>query len=636
MYAKKLLLVDTRKVTEAFIRELISPLGYDLLIAKSCVDAKERLLQQAAPIDVALISMHLAGAEELIEDLLKDFIPTILLSDSEDDQTRKKLLKKDVIDSISQADKAELQKLSTILQRLEKNSITKLLVVDDSALFRHYMTEILKRHKFNTLEASDGDKALELLDQNKDIKLIISDYDMPNTNGLELVSRVREDFSSNQLPIIIVSATGKNSVTVSCLKEGANDYLHKPFEREEFLSRINLTLLNQENTAVLSEQKILLEDYQRMLDTTTLVTRTDAQGIITHTSEAMLKLSGYSKEELIGQAHSLFRHPETKDATYKDLWDTINAGKIWTGELKNRDKNGNMFWVETTITPELDIQGNIVGFNAVSHNNTMKKELEQLSHNLEHRVMEEIAKNKQQAAHMLQQSRLAQMGEMISMIAHQWRQPLASISAISTTLSLDVMMDKYKKEYFLEHLEAIGNLSQHLSSTINDFRSFFKQKKDQETVSLRGIVDSSLMIIGPTLQNKEIAIEIEVGKDIVLCTYPNEIKQVLLNLLKNAEEALAEKGTKEAKISIEGYDKDNIAHLVIEDNAGGIPEEIIEKIFDPYFSTKTKKDGTGLGLYMSKTIIEEHCGGTINIQNIKDGARFTLSLPLNFSKGDKK
>lgn len=220
------------------------------------------------------------------------------------------------------------------------------------------------------------------------------------------------------------------------------------------------------------------------------------------------------------------------------------------------------------------------------------------------------------------------------MIAHQWRQPLASISAISGTLTLDVMMDAYKKEFFQERLEAISGLSQHLSSTINDFRSFFKEKKEQEAIQLKEIVDSSMKIIASTFESKNIEVDKTIDTDLILTTYPNEIKQVLLNLLKNAEEAFDENGIKDAKITIHGYKKDDMVHISVKDNAGGIPEEIMEKVFDPYFSTKTKKDGTGLGLYMSKTIIEEHCKGKIKINNIAGGICFELLLPLELSGGN--
>ena len=256
------------------------------------------------------------------------------------------------------------------------------------------------------------------------------------------------------------------------------------------------------------------------------------------------------------------------------------------------------------------------------------KELIDINNGLEKRIKEEVDKNKQQSLHMFQQSRLTQNGEMISMIAHQWRQPLASIPAISSTLKLDIMLDEYKAEFFEDKLENINELAQHLSSTIDDFRGFFKDNKKKQQVKINDILNGSLQIIGPMLKTKNIQLIIEPSDDIVILTYANEVKQVILNLLKNAEDIIEEKQPLNAKIWITSYIENNYANLAIEDNAGGIPKEILNKIFDPYFSTKKDKDGTGLGLYMSKTIIEKHCKGKLTALNSENGAKFIISLPM--------
>ena len=243
---------------------------------------------------------------------------------------------------------------------------------------------------------------------------------------------------------------------------------------------------------------------------------------------------------------------------------------------------------------------------------------------------------KEQTSHMLQQSRLAQMGEMISMIAHQWRQPLASISAISGTLTMDVIMDTYKKDFFQERLESITDLSSHLSSTIDDFRDFFKATKDKENATWREMVQSSLNIIGPTLKTRNIALHTSFEEDEKIETYPNEVRQVILNVIKNAEDVIVDKEIADGEIRLRSFRRGDRVCLSIEDNAGGIPGTIIDRIFDPYFSTKEKKDGTGLGLYMSKTIIEEHCKGSFSVANSDRGALFEIALPLEDGLKEEK
>jgi signal transduction histidine kinase len=214
------------------------------------------------------------------------------------------------------------------------------------------------------------------------------------------------------------------------------------------------------------------------------------------------------------------------------------------------------------------------------------------------------------------------MGEMLSMIAHQWRQPLSAISATSGSISLKARRDKLDKDAVMELANNITNYAQHLSSTIDDFRNFFKDKKDKESITLGEVVASTLSIVSMSLSNANIKILTNLNSDTPIQTYTNELKQVVLNIIKNAQDALIEKDIQNPYIKI---DVDNTT-IKISDNAGGIPENIIDKIFNPYFSTKTKKDGTGLGLYMSKTIIEEHCGGKIGVENDKNGAVFTIEF----------
>lgn len=238
-------------------------------------------------------------------------------------------------------------------------------------------------------------------------------------------------------------------------------------------------------------------------------------------------------------------------------------------------------------------------------------------------------KNKEQTSYMLHQSRLAQMGEMVSMIAHQWRQPLSSISVISGTLLIDIVMEKYDQKFFSEQLESIDKLSQHLSSTIDDFRDFFKTEKKKKMVTTKKIIDETLLIIGSSFESKSIELIIKQNDDAKIYTHVNEVKQVVLNILKNSEEALVENKKPDPKIWIDWHLDDEYMHISIEDNAGGIPDKIINSVFEPYFSTKLDKDGTGLGLYMSKTIVEEHCGGILSVSNTENGAKFEISLPVS-------
>jgi PAS domain S-box-containing protein len=238
----------------------------------------------------------------------------------------------------------------------------------------------------------------------------------------------------------------------------------------------------------------------------------------------------------------------------------------------------------------------------------------------------DISQIKEKDKQLITQSRLAQMGEMISMIAHQWRQPLTAISATSNNLTLKLMMNDVDNKEFEKEIGLISDYAQHLSKTIDDFRGFFKENKEKETTTLDNLVNSTLDIVKISLENKNINIKTDLNSTIELKTYPNEVKQVILNLIKNAQDALLDNKIENPIIIIKTRYKNNNHIITIKDNGGGIPSNIIDKIFEPYFSTKKEKDGTGLGLYMSKTIIEEHCSGDLSVSNDEDGAVFTIKL----------
>lgn len=252
------------------------------------------------------------------------------------------------------------------------------------------------------------------------------------------------------------------------------------------------------------------------------------------------------------------------------------------------------------------------------------QELNTLNKELEARVKEEVQKNIIKDQQILHQAKHAQMGEMMSMIAHQWRQPLSAISSTAISLNLKSKLNKLDNKTAEELTNKISEYSQHLSHTIDDFREFFKTNKEKKETTYTELINSVLRIVEVSITNKNIQIITKIDAPVILNTFPNELKQVILNLIKNAEEILIEKNIKNPKIIIESFG----ATLSVSDNGGGIPDDIKEKIFDPYFSTKTKKDGTGLGLYMSKTIIQEHCGGILSVKNSKDigGAKFTIEL----------
>jgi len=227
---------------------------------------------------------------------------------------------------------------------------------------------------------------------------------------------------------------------------------------------------------------------------------------------------------------------------------------------------------------------------------------------------------------LFQQSRMAQMGEMISMIAHQWRQPLNAISLTTASLELKLRQDQFDPLYFNSRLGRVSDYVQHLSATIEDFRNFFKPDKDKRTTSFAEIVEKTLGIVHSELESRGITVTTSCNCTNSLHTYANELLQVTLNLIKNAEDVLVENAVQSPTITIRCYDDEMGSVLEVQDNGGGVDEAVMGKVFDPYFTTKAEHNGTGLGLYMSKTIVEDHCGGKLNVSNSDGGAIFSIRL----------
>lgn len=265
-----------------------------------------------------------------------------------------------------------------------------------------------------------------------------------------------------------------------------------------------------------------------------------------------------------------------------------------------------------------------------------QQNLVDLNRSLEERVAKEVEKNRQKDKQMLAQSRLAQMGEMISMIAHQWRQPLGAIASTSIDMKLSMLMKKYDLEqeeqreacqtYMDSQLDDIEKYVQNLTVTIDDFRDFYKPNKESEEISIGTPLEKSLDILKGTLASQGIEIVRSCKSTKELKLFNNELMQVYLNIIKNSMDNFKEKEMHDGSIMIESLDVKDGVKLTISDNGGGIAQEHLPKIFDPYFSTKSEKNGTGLGLYMSKMIVEEHHKGQLKAENIDNGVCFSIEI----------
>jgi len=249
------------------------------------------------------------------------------------------------------------------------------------------------------------------------------------------------------------------------------------------------------------------------------------------------------------------------------------------------------------------------------------KELHDLNENLEHIVKEKTQENIKQLKVMQEQSKMASMGEMIGAIAHQWRQPLNEIGIAIQNLKYDYEDGLINEEFLDNFINSNKEIIKFMSDTIDDFRNFYRVDKTSELFDVKDAIEKTLSLQMAQLTNHDIALHVE-GESFEINGFRNEFLQVILNIINNAKDALIENKIKNAKIVIKLENRS----IIIRDNAGGIPDKVIDRIFEPYFTTKEQGKGTGMGLYMSKMIIEENMHAKLSVKNYMNGAEFRMDF----------
>ena len=354
-----------------------------------------------------------------------------------------------------------------------------------------------------------------------------------------------------------------------------------------------------------------MNNYQKAIENSNIVSKTDINGIITFVNDEFVKLFEYSKEELLGKNHNIIRHPDTPKENFKALWETILNKKVHKATVKNLSKSGKTIYLNTTIIPILDENEDIFEFIAIRYDITneimLQKEVEE----------------KQKIIFL--QSRMASLGQMLANVAHQWRQPLTELNL--TLFNLKKSFETKNQKEFDKFYDSSKNLILGMSNTIENFTNFFTPQKEKEKFLLNLSINEALKILNRVLQEENINIKFDILKDLEVFGIKNELTQVLLNLINNSKDAFIQKSIKQKDITIKTYLKDDFIYLEYLDNAQGVDKELFDRIFEPYFTTKHQSSGTGLGLFICKIIIENSFEGQILHENTKDGLKFTIKFP---------
>ncbi|NOR56007.1 MAG: PAS domain-containing protein [Sulfurovum sp.] len=344
------------------------------------------------------------------------------------------------------------------------------------------------------------------------------------------------------------------------------------------------------------------------------------------------EMLGYKDDELENHLDSWKSrvHPDDLEAALTNIELCINdREKVFENKHRLQHKDGHWVWIYDRGQVQYNKNGKAIRMIGTHTDLTteinLSNELNELNQTLQSRVTEEVKKNSKHERLIMQKNRLSEMGEMLSSIAHQWRRPLSTLHINIEMLEEDYKEKKIDQAFLEKFIHKNSEIIQYMSHTISDFQNFYKIDKEKSLFDvmekIQAITDLNLNL----LDQNGIKITKE-GESFTLLGYPSEFQQVILNLISNAKDALLENQIKNPFITIKLSSDTSKGYIKISDNAGGINEKMIDKVFEPYFTTKEKNGGTGLGLYLSKMIIEKNMDGELTISNTEDGSEVLIVL----------
>jgi PAS domain S-box-containing protein len=356
-----------------------------------------------------------------------------------------------------------------------------------------------------------------------------------------------------------------------------------------------------------------------------------ADGRIVYMTPSVERITGYGAQAFADDPSLLQQivHPDDRQEFQEHLNQAVFHHEHMV-DFRIVRRDGQVRWIahgcQAVVGEEGEALGRRVSNRDVTERKTLEAELQALNSRLEARVQEELASNREKDQLLIQQSRLAAMGEMVHNIAHQWRQPLNALGLVIANIRDDFEFGQLDGTALDESVGRALKLLQRMSTTIDDFRNFFRPDRDPADFDLGAAVEDAAFIMEASLKNNDIGLERAVEPGLRAWGFHGQFSQAVLNVLANAKEVLQERHVRPARIRLQVSRRDAQVEVTVEDNAGGIPDNVLGHIFEPYFTTK--EQGSGIGLYMTKMILERSMHGKIRAENTAEGARFVLTVPL--------
>jgi len=494
---------------------------------------------------------------------------------------------------------------------MDRLSQIKVLYVEDDDFIRDELAETLEFDVKELIVAENGEDGLNKFKEYKP-DLVISDVKMPKMNGLDMSAEIKK--ISPSTPIIITTAFSDSEYLMKAIEIGINRYVTKPVDIDKLYEAIDelATILLYE------KEKEIQDKYLRyILDFNPSFILISSNKKIEYINKTFLNFLGFDSFE---ECRDKICEVDDLVESIEDIEGNKYPIENWIQRIvENSEIQHIIHFKHNSKQPFIvfqnsfkDLDKDILLFSDVTN-----LELNRLELNKE--ILELKEDNSRKLELLKIQTKQALMGEMISAIAHQWKQPLNALSMNFQILQYDDEITKDNIKFCIENgLKQV----EYMSKTIDDFRRFLSPDKKMKRFSLLEVIEDILDLFSKQLEIHNINVKIE-SKDVKIYGYQTELEQILMNLIKNAKDAFDSRNIENKYIKITSEEENNFVKLIIEDNAGGIKQEILENIFNPYFTTKN--DGTGIGLYISKMLMED-MKGSIEVKTCENKTKFILTL----------
>lgn len=360
----KVLIVEDSKLVNNYLASELTKYGHQCSQVFTLNEALTFVSSE--DYDVIILDLNLPDGEGdiLVEEMHRHTaIPIVVLTGSNDRQRREDLFRLGIVDYWHKENLGGglVQSLNGLMERLLHNAEATILVIEDSMMVRRHMQALLAPRRYRILLAATGGEGLELLRSQK-VSLVITDMELPDIHGLEILAKIKALPRLALLPVIVLSGSSDADIVSRSYKLGAADFIRKPYVAEEILLKVDFWVDYYRQNREIAQTYHIANEYKAAIDRSTIVSKTDPDGIITYANQKFCDISGYTQEELIGHPHNIVRHPQMPKEVFEEMWSTIKAGKPWRGIIKNRAKDGHTYIVDTTINPIVDNEGKIIEF----------------------------------------------------------------------------------------------------------------------------------------------------------------------------------------------------------------------------------------------------------------------------------